>query len=86
MALPSHWWWELSSRQLAGLDMASIVAVLPVGAVEQHGPHLPVRVDAAISAGIVARAVALMADDMPVLVLPMLPVGKSNEHNVSPAR
>lgn len=84
VALPSHWWWDLSSRQFSGLDMASIVAVLPVGAVEQHGPHLPVKVDAAINAGIVARAVALMPDDMPVLVLPMLPVGKSNEHNAYP--
>ncbi len=64
--------------------MAGIVAVLPVGAVEQHGPHLPVKVDAAINAGIVERAVALMPDDMPVLVLPMLPVGKSNEHNAYP--
>jgi creatinine amidohydrolase len=32
----------------------SIVAVLPVAAVEQHGPHLPVRVDAAINTGILA--------------------------------
>ncbi len=84
VALPSHWWWDLSARHFAGLDMAGIVAVLPVGAVEQHGPHLPVKVDAAINAGIIERAVALMPDDMPVLVLPMLPVGKSNEHNAYP--
>ena len=58
--------------------------VQPVGAVEQHGPHLPVRVDAAINAGIVARAVELMPDDLPVLVLPMMPVGKSNEHLAFP--
>ena len=83
-ALPSHWWWDLSARQFADLDMANIVAVLPVGAVEQHGPHLPVKVDAAINAGIVARAVSLMPHDMPVLVLPMLPVGKSNEHIAYP--
>ena len=64
--------------------MAGMVAVLPVGAVEQHGPHLPVSVDAAINAGIVARAVELMEPDMPVLVLPMMPVGKSNEHIAYP--
>ncbi len=64
--------------------MAGMVAILPVGAVEQHGPHLPVCVDAAINAGIVARAVALMPPDMPVLVLPMMPVGKSNEHMAYP--
>lgn len=77
----SHWWWDLSTAEFASLDMSRIVAVQPVGAVEQHGPHLPVRVDAAINAGIVARAVEMMPPDLPVLVLPMIPVGKSNEHN-----
>ncbi len=80
----SRWWWDLSTREFAELDMAAMVAVLPVGAVEQHGPHLPVRVDAAINAGIVARAVELMPDDLPALVLPALPVGKSNEHLAFP--
>ncbi|MDX7953422.1 creatininase family protein [Lichenihabitans sp. Uapishka_5] len=80
----SRWWWDLSTREFAELDMAQVVAVLPVGAVEQHGPHLPVRVDAAINAGIVARAVDLMPDDLPALVLPALPVGKSNEHLAYP--
>jgi creatinine amidohydrolase len=76
----SRWWWDLSTREFSELDMERIVAILPVGAVEQHGPHLPVRVDAAINAGIVERAVALMPDDLPALVMPALPVGKSNEH------
>lgn len=80
----SRWWWDLSTREFAGLDMASLVAIQPVGAVEQHGPHLPVRVDAAINAGIVARAVELMPAELPALVLPMLPVGKSNEHHAFP--
>ena len=82
--LKSHWWWDLTTRDFAALDMSGIVAVLPVGAVEQHGPHLPVRVDAAINAGIVARAVDLMAPDFPALVLPAMPVGKSNEHLAFP--
>lgn len=80
----SRWWWDLSAREFAALDMASIVAVLPVGAVEQHGPHLPVRVDAAINAGIVARATALMPGDLPALILPALPIGKSDEHLAYP--
>lgn len=78
--LLSRWWWDLTSAQFARLDWSALVAILPVAAVEQHGPHLPVRVDAAINAGIVASAVALMPDDLPALVLPMLPIGKSNEH------
>ena len=85
MRMPSsRWWWDLSTREFSELDMGSIVAVLPVGAVEQHGPHLPVRVDAAINAGIVARAVELMPDTLRALVLPALPIGKSNEHLAYP--
>ena len=85
MAKPiSRWWWDLSTRDFAAMDMGAVVAILPVGAVEQHGPHLPVRTDAAISAGIVARAVELMPDDLPALVLPALPVGKSDEHLAFP--
>ncbi len=80
----SRWWWDLSTRDFATMDMGAVVAILPVGAVEQHGPHLPVRTDAAISAGIVARAVALMPDDLPALVLPALPIGKSDEHLAYP--
>lgn len=84
MRLPSHWWWDLSARDFASLDMGRIVAVLPVAAVESHGPHLPVRVDAAINAGLIERVVARMPDDLPVLVLPMQPVGKSVEHIAFP--
>jgi creatinine amidohydrolase len=80
----SRWWWDLSTREFSALPMQDIVAVLPVGAVEQHGPHLPVRVDAAINAGIVARAVELMPPDLPALILPALPIGKSNEHLAYP--
>jgi creatinine amidohydrolase len=78
--LKSHWWWDQSAKDFASFAMERVVAVLPVAAVEQHGPHLPVRVDAAINAGIVQAAVDLMPAELPVLVLPALPIGKSNEH------
>jgi creatinine amidohydrolase len=84
MILKSHWWWDLTTRDFSGLDPERVVAILPVAAVEQHGPHLPVRVDAAINAGIMARAVELMSRDYPALVLPMMPYGKSDEHLAFP--
>ena len=84
MTLPSRWWWDLTTAQFAALDMSGIVAIQPIAAVEQHGPHLPVRVDAAINAGIVARAASLLPDDAPVLILPAMAVGKSNEHLAFP--
>src|ERR1700674_485137 len=45
MVLKSHWWWDMTTQDFAGLDAERVVAILPVGAIEQHGPHLPVRVD-----------------------------------------
>ncbi|MDR4306008.1 creatininase family protein [Chelatococcus sambhunathii] len=84
MRFSSRWWWDLSTREFAAADISGVVAILPVGAVEQHGPHLPVKVDAAINAGIVSRAVELMPHDLPALVMPAVPVGKSNEHLAYP--
>src|SRR5258708_37066770 len=84
MVLKSHWWWDLTTQDFSDLDAERMVAILPVGAVEQHGPHLPVRGDAAINAGIIERAVELMPADCPALVLPMMPVGKSDEHRACP--
>ena len=60
--------------------MRAVIAVLPVGAIEQHGPHLPVGVDTAINEGYLARAAAALPDDLPVLILPMQAVGVSVEH------
>ncbi|MBM3589411.1 MAG: creatininase family protein [Alphaproteobacteria bacterium] len=82
--LKSHWWWDHSTKNFAEMDMANLVAILPVAATEQHGPHSPVRVGAAINQGIIDQAVGLMPDDLPVLVLPMMPVGESNEHRAFP--
>ena len=80
----SRHWWDLTTEEFSSLDMARTVALLPVCAVEQHGPHLPLRVDAAINAGIVARALELLPPDLPLLVLPAQNVGKSDEHIAFP--
>ena len=73
-------WWDLTTAQFAALDMTRVVAIQPVAAVEQHGPHLPLRVDAAINEGILNCAVILLPPDSQALILPAMPVGKSNEH------
>lgn len=77
-------WWDLTTEEFASLDSHTTVALLPVCAVEQHGPHLPVRVDAAINAGILARARELLPDEVSLLVLPAQNVGKSDEHLAYP--
>jgi len=81
---PSRRWADLTTSDFDCLDMSRCVAVQPVSAIEQHGPHLPVCVDAAIGDGIVARAIEGLDDDQNVLVLPSLVIGKSDEHHAFP--
>lgn len=56
------------------------IAVLPLGATEQHGPHLPFETDTIIAGGVAARTRALLPDGADVDVLPAEPVGYSIEH------
>lgn len=81
--LPRPWWVEMTTCDFGQLP-PDTVAVLPVAAIEQHGPHLPVYVDACINAGVVERAVARLPAGLPVTFLPMQSVGKSNEHIAFP--
>lgn len=83
LRLPRRQWVDMTTTEFARLPPETI-AVLPVAAVEQHGPHLPVYVDACLNAGIVERAAAMLPEDLPVTFLPMQPVGKSNEHLAFP--
>ena len=76
----SRFWADLSTREFAQLDPARTVAVLPLGATEQHGPHLPLSVDQVLVDGIIANALPRLPDDLPVLVLPTQQVGYSPEH------
>ena len=78
--LPTKFWAEMGWRDFAATDMSKVVAVLPVAAIEQHGPHLPVGVDAFINEGYLARAIERVPADLPVLFLPLQAIGKSNEH------
>jgi creatinine amidohydrolase len=61
-------------------DKANIVILQPVGAIEQHGPHLPLIVDAAISTAVVGKALEQLEAGIPAYALPPLCYGKSNEH------
>lgn len=63
---------------------ANTVAILPVAAIEQHGPHLPLGVDATINAGVLDAALKLLPESVPALALPMTQVGISVEHQDFP--
>ncbi len=84
MQLPSRYWADLTSRHFSQLAASPFinqaVAVLPVAAIEQHGPHLPVSVDTTLVNGVVEASLAHLPADLPVLFMPTQQVGKSNEH------
>ena len=84
MQLPSVFWADLTTRHFVQLASSPVidrvVAVLPVAATEQHGPHLPVSVDTTLVDGVITAALPHLAADAPVLFLPTQQVGKSNEH------
>jgi creatinine amidohydrolase len=69
-------WTEIDSME----DKENVVIVQPVGAIEQHGPHLPIIVDATISMGVLGKALEKLGSDVPAYALPCLYYGKSNEH------
>ena len=81
MVTPSRFWADLGTRDFAALDPATTVAVLPVAATEQHGPHLPLSVDQTLVDGVVSAALPHLAADLPVLFLPTQQVGYSPEHS-----
>ncbi len=82
--LPTRHWQDMTTVDFATGDTTSWIAVLPVAAIEQHGPHLPVCTDTCIAEGMIARSIELMPDDLPVTFLPVQAIGKSNEHISSP--
>ena len=84
MNTPSRFWAEWSTQDFSQLRSrgaaANMIAVLPVAATEQHGPHLPLCVDTALVDGIVAASLAHLPATLPVLFLPTQAVGLSPEH------
>jgi len=85
MKLPSRHWSELRAPDFAALarapDIAEVVAVLPLGATEQHGPHLPLCVDTTLVDAVVRGALPQLPETVPVLVLPTQAIGLSPEHD-----
>ncbi|MDB5743478.1 MAG: Creatininase [Polaromonas sp.] len=84
-AIPAHaaaprFWADLKTTDFAHLDLARCIAVLPVAAIEQHGPHLPLNVDATLVDGVIASALPHLAATLPVLFLPTQCIGFSPEH------
>ena len=74
------WWGDYRTTEYASIDPEATIAVLPLAAIEQHGPHLPVSTDTAIMNGMLDTVIARLPDDLDIRILPVQAVGKSNEH------
>ena len=84
MTPTSRYWADLSTQDFAALQAsgaaARTIAVLPVAATEQHGPHLPLSVDTVLVDGVVKAALPHLAPELQALFLPTQTIGLSPEH------
>jgi creatinine amidohydrolase len=76
----AHLLLEELTREEARAAAPDTLLVLPTGATEQHGPHLPVGTDAFAVTAVARGAAAAVAGQIPVLVAPTLPFGSSHHH------
>ena len=78
--IPTRLLSDLRAPELAGALSEGSIVVLPLGAVEQHGPHLPLSTDLVIAEEVSRAAVSQFGEECDAWLLPALPYTKSNEH------
>jgi creatinine amidohydrolase len=81
---PPRDWTAIHWPDVAEADAARWIAVLPLAATEQHGPHLPLRTDVLIGEAYLARVRELLPDNIPAIFLPVEEIGISTEHTDYP--
>lgn len=82
--MPPRSWTAIHWPDIARGDPSSWIAVLPLAATEQHGPHLPLGTDVMIAEAYLAEVQRLLPADIPATFLPVQPIGISTEHLAFP--
>ncbi len=77
---PNRDYSQITDAEIDAADTSDWIAVLPLGAHEQHGPHLPLETDTIIASGIACKLAGALREDLPVTFLPTEAVGYSIEH------
>lgn len=72
---------ELTSPEIERRLSDTSILCLPLGAIEQHGPHLPLDTDVVIAEGLTRRIVARWGEEFNLWQLPVVPIGLSREHD-----
>jgi len=80
----SIWWEELCTRDFDNIDPAHTIAILPIAAIEQHGPHLPLSTDSTLMEGMIDTVAKNLPEGVDLRVLPIQRIGKSDEHLFAP--
>ena len=75
-----RYWQSMTTSDVPRAVDRDPVVVVPLAAIEQHGPHLPLSTDLEIGMGLLASAFRQLPDDFPAWVLPPLAIGASEEH------
>jgi creatinine amidohydrolase len=82
--IPARDWTDIHWPDIAGARPARWIAVLPLAATEQHGPHLPLGTDVMIAEAYLAQVREILPDKIPATFLPVQPIGVSTEHLAYP--
>jgi creatinine amidohydrolase len=75
---------ELTSAECARLMTETSILCLPLGAIEQHGPHLPLNTDVVVAEGLTREIVVRWGEEFDLWQLPAVPLGLSREHDWAP--